>query len=1528
MFAALVAVAFVPGVAEATTTVTGASDSTSPLVIDPETSPGSPVVSEISGGFDVAFIQSMPVTKPVGVVTIGDLSKPADCGGTDPQVYLDVFDHRSGDLTGNWTAGANSTLLAQVGPIDLSGSSQRLVFRLPSLTFQQGHGYRFSVFNSGGCNSISMTTWPHNASQVNPGPAHCAEMPYRDWVFQGGGFERQWHTQGVDDHAPCVNNTTGLDFDPSMPTGWLAIVSYNGWDHYVRFAQHAPGQPYACADSTGHFIAAGAQEVFWEVDPNNSLSDNWVCQWSSQFAPSGQTVADGWYYGLPWTSADTYRPRDTYLRLDLPDSAIASGSYGDPSGQMPGSYPVAPNLVPTHCKDPVDCATGNLVESHTDLGVGGRGLGLALTRVYNSHAAAAASSPGAFGYGWSAAYREYVQTDSITGMVTVHHADGSTARFAPNGDGTYSATAAFVQATLAKNADGSFTYTLPNRRSFHFDSSGRLQSEADRNANATTLNYSGSQLGSVTDPAGRSITFSYNGDGTVASATDPAGHVVNYGYSSGNLTSVTDVSNGVTQFGYDGSHQLTSITNPRGGLVKNTYDASNRVTSQTDPLGHTTAWQYLTNETKITAANVIVTDETFQNGQLASITRAQGTSSAATTTYAYDAALNRTKTTDPNGHSWSYGYDGQGNQTSVTDPLGHTTSRTYDTNRDVTSLKTPSGHQTQFGYDSHGNLTSVTRTYAETNTQAVTRFSYNGQGDRLQTTDPLNRSWSYGYDAYGDRTSATSPLGHKTTWTYDADSRIASITSARGNEPGANPASYTTQIQRDPLGNPTKITDPLGHATLRTYDANGNLTDSTDRDGRHTQTSYDANNQPAQVTRGDGSTQKTAYDADGHITAQTDGLGRQTKYGYDQLGRLTSLTDPLGRVQSYAYDPAGNRTSKVDQLGRTTSYSFDGANELTQITYSSGTPANVSYGYDADGHGTTMSDQSGSTTYAYDSLGRLASSTNGAGQKTSYGYDLADQLTSITYPPALVPLNLGGVQVQPQLGTGTVTRGYDQDGNLTTVADWLGNTTQFGYDAESNVTSATRPNGTAAAYSYDQNDALVGLNDVPGQTTHTRTAEELLALTSGAANQSYAYDGAARLTGLGNTSNAFQYDAADNPTQLSSGVGPTTVATAQTFDQANELTATQTATLQTTFGYDTAGERTSAISSTGSGRSYTYDQAGNLAGYTATAPNGSVTVQSQYTYDGTGLRQTKTVANQLTNETYDLSGPLPLMIEDATYAYVTGPNGLPLEQINAATGAVAYYSHDQLGSTTALSDQNGHTLAGYTYDPYGRVTSPSAAVTNPFQYAGQYTDAETGLQYLRARYYDPNTGQFIIRDPVASITRAPYSYGADSPLNAIDPTGLSCNINPFSGSFWSDGNCLSGAVGGPSGDSSGYSSQACLGGSISPFVFTVSVDVCFVSTPHGGGIAVSGSGSVGPGFGVNLHAGGGFSNACSPSDYAGPFGQVGASATGILGAYGNGFTNAGIPGSGRPIVGGNAGVTAGWGAEAGGGGSQTWVIPF
>jgi RHS repeat-associated protein len=119
---------------------------------------------------------------------------------------------------------------------------------------------------------------------------------------------------------------------------------------------------------------------------------------------------------------------------------------------------------------------------------------------------------------------------------------------------------------------------------------------------------------------------------------------------------------------------------------------------------------------------------------------------------------------------------------------------------------------------------------------------------------------------------------------------------------------------------------------------------------------------------------------------------------------------------------------------------------------------------------------------------------------------------------------------------------------------------------------------------------------------------------------------------------------------------------------------------------------------------------------------------------------------------------------------VTGLGGLPLEQI--AGNTTSYYHQDRIGSTRSISNASGSVVSTYSYDAYGNVTSSTGSLVNPFRFAGQYMDSESGLQYDRARYYDPNFGGFVSRDPAAAATRQPYEYVANSPVNGSDPGGL------------------------------------------------------------------------------------------------------------------------------------------------------------
>ncbi|MGH2443091.1 MAG: RHS repeat-associated core domain-containing protein, partial [Chloroflexota bacterium] len=135
----------------------------------------------------------------------------------------------------------------------------------------------------------------------------------------------------------------------------------------------------------------------------------------------------------------------------------------------------------------------------------------------------------------------------------------------------------------------------------------------------------------------------------------------------------------------------------------------------------------------------------------------------------------------------------------------------------------------------------------------------------------------------------------------------------------------------------------------------------------------------------------------------------------------------------------------------------------------------------------------------------------------------------------------------------------------------------------------------------------------------------------------------------------------------------------------------------------------------------------------------------------------KTVNGSAHNQVWDRSGSLPLLLDDGSNQYVYGPGGLPLEQVTGSS--VLFFLQDQLGSTRGMTDSSGSIAGTYTYGAYGQTVLHTGGAT-PLQYAGQYTDAESGLQYLRARCYDPSTAQFLTVDPALMLTGDPYGYAA------------------------------------------------------------------------------------------------------------------------------------------------------------------------
>jgi len=332
-----------------------------------------------------------------------------------------------------------------------------------------------------------------------------------------------------------------------------------------------------------------------------------------------------------------------------------------------------------------------------------------------------------------------------------------------------------------------------------------------------------------------------------------------------------------------------------------------------------------------------------------------------------------------------------------------------------------------------------------------------------------------------------------------------------------------------------------------------------------------------------------------------------------------------------------------------------------------------------------------------------------------------------------------GMNTQGQLGNNSTTDSLVpvQTSGLSGVASVAGS----GYDA-----LALKTDGTVWAWGANTQGEL-GNNS----TTNSSVPVQVNGLAGVTAVAGGSYHALARK--YDTTVSAWGYNAygeLDNGTTVDAHVPVATIALAAPPQSA------------TTYGYDSRGNRTSVTLPTGATTTLAYDQANRLTGYGSSAT---------YGYNGDGLRMSKTVSGTTTPFTWDPSGSLPLLLSDGSSSYVYGLGGSPVEQISSS-GTVTYLHQDQLGSTRLLTDSTGTVTGTYTFDSFGNITASTGSPTTLLLYAGQYRDAESGLSYLRARYYDPSTAQFLTRDPLAAKTHSPYGYGGDDPVNATDPSGL------------------------------------------------------------------------------------------------------------------------------------------------------------
>jgi RHS repeat-associated protein len=837
------------------------------------------------------------------------------------------------------------------------------------------------------------------------------------------------------------------------------------------------------------------------------------------------------------------------------------------------------------------------------------------------------------------------------------------------------------------------------------------------------------------DAAGNTISTTYPNGGTVENTYDTNGNILKAKDRQGNITTST----------YNNLGLLLTETNPAGKTRSLTYDPNGNLLTEKDYKQNTTIYvpnsdgtiqsitapdntqtllTYNTNGLITTIKDPAnnTTSQTFNaDGEPFTITNANNK----TRTLTHNTVGKVTKTVYPNLSQETTEYDANSNITVSTDRAGKTTAQTFDALNHVISVTDPNGNTITQQYDKMGN---ITKTIDQAGKE--TTITYNILNLPTSSTDANGKKTQYEYDELGNLIRTTNANNNRTVYNYDANNQLLET---------IQPNNVKTNTTYNNLGQPTVTTDTQRLQTSYLYDDNGNLTKTT---------------YPNQ------STEQTLYDNMNRKTQYTDGDGGIKKWSYDTVGRTKTFTNTDSTVTTYTYDAVGNLLTELRPGNTTATYEYSDTDHMTKEIYSDSTTEFI---YDTADRLVKEKQGPDEVSYTYDANGNILSRGPPTGAKTSYTYTPRNEIASTTYPSGK-----------------KVTNTYDNIGNLLTAVNAETGTLTYTYDNVSALTSVTNPNGTQQAYKYNTADQLTQTLLKKNLTTlyqkdynySTRSglvekSTTTLSATVPKVEENYTYDNMGRLafnTSNQTTSGTYKYS---NTGNLTTKLGEN-----QTFNAANQITATNVKT-DLLYTSDVRGNRTIQRDATSKiiDRNYAYNQRNQLAG------TGSYGETVYYAYDANGLlkRRTKNAVDK--KFIWDYNNSVPTLLDDGDYEYIYTVSNTPAAQINKTTGVVTYLHAAETGSVVSATNSNGDIVGAYAYTAYGDIETPAGVVDSEhtqtrFGYAGEWKDPETGLYNLRARWYEPTTGNFLTRDPVEQGTNEAYSYASGNPYLYTDPLGL------------------------------------------------------------------------------------------------------------------------------------------------------------
>ncbi|WP_412679447.1 RHS repeat domain-containing protein [Brevibacillus fortis] len=535
-------------------------------------------------------------------------------------------------------------------------------------------------------------------------------------------------------------------------------------------------------------------------------------------------------------------------------------------------------------------------------------------------------------------------------------------------------------------------------------------------------------------------------------------------------------------------------------------------------------------------------------------------------------------------------------------------------------------------------------------------------------------------------------------------------------------------------------------------------------------------------------------------TTQSGSHNRVTNYQTDRFGKVTNKEISDGKTSqawSMRFDHNDNLVYLQDPENNVNVYGYDGLGNLTSVLENGTTTAEYTY----NSLSWKLSEKNPETkaeTYTYEKSGVVKTFKDKNGVTFNYDYTPFHELKKVSSGASFYE-----------------DRVYDpQSGLLLSENNHTGNSISYGYDGFHRKNRQTMM-GKDYQLLYSDNDDTIDTLVYPARGAVSGSAPSL--------SVGYTYDNANRLNsvaipGVGTTTYTYDISNSGESNAVSYPGQPT--AMQQSISSFGEKTALKHADgWNETNGYDLFGNITSQKRSGTNYGLFVYDK---LSRIKEESVEGNI---KQYAYDKRGNRQVYANAPADILRSYEMKHDLFNRLQEykdekgtTTYTYYPGGLRASKQQTGSVTDTTNYvylngqvieeltqdgrvkarnvfgnqliwrkdyasnlegnYYYNSHGDVVKIKAPNGNVLNTYDYDIWGNLITDKVkeTISNPFMYAGEMFDKESGFYYLRARYYDPKIGRFISEDTYKGQVDNPlslnrYVYTANNPIKYIDPTG-------------------------------------------------------------------------------------------------------------------------------------------------------------